>query len=181
MKMTNTEHQKGSAIIETIIVIVIIIIIIALFVQKKRPASYYLNEAKKTTTQQNVIEPPTTTSTSTTTTTTTTQGGLVTTTNMPPSITLYGANPYQIFHPGVYPDCQYPDRCPPRTDFYSEPGYKATDREDGDITSKVIVADEFEDTAFMNPCRKYNKKYTVTDKNGATTTARRVVNECNGM
>jgi len=174
-----TTPKKGPGIIGIIIIILIIIVIIVFLAQKSKPAGYYTNGYNTTTTQQNITEPIEESTTTTTTTTTTTQG--TTTTNQAPVITLYGDNPYQIFHPGILPTCEYPDKCPPRTDFYSEPGYKAMDKEDGDITSKVKVADEIEDTAFMNPCRKYNKKYTVTDSNGNTTVARRVVNECNGM
>lgn len=177
-----TTPQKGPGVIGIIIIILVIIILIVLLAQKSKPAGYYTNGYNTSTTQQNITGPIEESTTTTTTTTTTTQG-TTSTTNQAPVITLYGDNPYQIFHPGTVPVCEpgVTTKCPPRTDFYSEPGYKAVDKEDGDITSKVKVSDEIEDTAFMNPCRKYNKKYTVTDSNGNTTIARRVVNECNGM
>ncbi len=104
------------------------------------------------------------------------------TTNTTPVITLYGDNPYQIFHPGTIPTCDPPDSCPPpRTDIYKEPGYKAYDKEDGDITRNVVVEDEIMDTAVMNPCHQWNKKYTVRDSKNNTVAVRRSINECNGM
>jgi hypothetical protein len=179
-KTTNTS-KKGAPILEILLIALILIVIIVLFNQNKSN----INKSKVKSTEQSTIEYPTTTSTSTTTTTTTTTtgGGTVSHTNQPPSITLYGDNPYSIYHPGTIQYCEPGPtaKCPPRTDIYIEPGYKATDKEDGDITSKVVVTDETNRTPDNGPCHSYNKKYTVTDSGGSTSTVKRVVNECNGL
>ena len=54
---------------------------------------------------------------------------------------------------------------------YSEPGYKATDDVDGDITSKVKV----EGSANTSKTGSYTIKYTVEDSSGNKTTAKREV------
>lgn len=183
-----TTPKKGLGVIGIIIIILIIIVIIVFLSQKSKQAGYYTNGYSNTTTTQQNMAQPVEETTITTTTTTTTEGttttqGTTTSTNQAPVITLYGDNPYSIFHPGIIPECEpgLTTKCPPRTDFYTEPGYKAVDKEDGDITSKVKVTDETPNNSTMNPCRTWYKKYTVADSSGNTTTTRRTINECNGM
>lgn len=58
---------------------------------------------------------------------------------------------------------------------YSEPGYIAKDKKDGDITHKVIV------TGYVNPNKigNYTVKYEVMDKAGNTAKAQRNINVFN--
>jgi len=77
--------------------------------------------------------------------------------NNAPVITLAGSNPMQVEWNGTY----------------NEPGYVATDAEDGDITNDVVIGGDTVDTSIETT---YNITYTVTDSHGATTTETRVVN-----
>jgi len=58
---------------------------------------------------------------------------------------------------------------------YSEPGFSATDDEDGTITSSVTVSG----TVDMNRKGSYTLTYTVADKAGNSTSVNRVVNVVN--
>ena len=187
MKAKNIKQNTGLALVETLLIAVIIIIIIVL-IARSVPTGYFTSGYRTSTNsmgQTTTISPSTSSTTYTTTTTTTgggyttTGGGTVTThTNDRPVITLYGDNPYNLSHPGTIPECQANGTCP-RTDVYNEPGYKATDREDGDITSRVIVKDQHPDNLTgKSPCQTWYKVYTVTDSNGNTATATRAINEC---
>lgn len=181
--------NKGLAIVETLLIIAVIVVIILLLVQRSRNSTYFMSGYRTTNTTTNsmgqTISIPSTSSTVYTTTTTTTNNeGIITHTNEKPVITLYGDNPYNIFHPGIIPSCEpgLTTKCPPRTDVYTEPGYKAIDKEDGDITSKVSVRQEQRDYAMdPGPCYEYTLLYSVTDSNGNIGTARRTVHECNGI
>lgn len=179
MKNKPNLYNRGFAVIETILIIVIIIVIILFIWQRGRSSQSYMNNYRGSTYTTN--EYTVTPGTSTTTTTTTTTNGSGSHSNETPVITLYGDNPYQLNHGGNIPVCEpsITSKCPPRNDIYAEPGYKATDKEDGDITMRVIISDEYNNATTNSPCHTYNKKYVVTDSNGNTVTARRIINECN--
>ncbi len=191
MKAKYTKQNTGLAMAETLIIAAIIIIIIVL-IARSVPGGYIRGGYTSTNSMgQTTTVVPSSSATTYTTTTTTTGGGYTTTsgtgggtvihtTNERPVITLYGDNPYNLSHPGTIPECD-PNgpNCPPRGDVYVEPGYKATDREDGNITSRVTVKDQYPDySTSKSPCRTWYKVYTVTDSNGNTATATRTINEC---
>ena len=75
--------------------------------------------------------------------------------NEPPVIVLEGLNPYTMFV----------------GDTYIEPGYSASDVEDGDLTGDVEVFDNIDN---LTP-GVYLVDYSVTDNNGNTTFATRAV------
>ena len=78
--------------------------------------------------------------------------------NTPPSITLFGDNPFDI-NIG---------------DGYSEEGYSAIDLEDGTITGSVIV----DTSEFVDAEGNYNIYYDVTDSGGLSDQEIRIVRVC---
>ncbi len=74
---------------------------------------------------------------------------------IPPEITLLGDNPFTIYQGTTY----------------LEPGYKATDNADGDITNRVQVGGNVD----INQPGEYNLTYTVRDNAGNNATATRLV------
>ncbi len=76
--------------------------------------------------------------------------------NTPPTITLIGANPLRV------------TACDP----YVEPGATATDQEDGNLTSKIVIDNSAVDT---NTLGTYEVIYTVQDSDGAKAEVKRTV------
>jgi peptidoglycan hydrolase-like protein with peptidoglycan-binding domain len=77
--------------------------------------------------------------------------------NTPPIITLYGLNP---------------DNAPAwGNSGYIDPGYTATDSEDGNITTRVKYTDQYDPSVYCS--NTMIRTYTVTDNNGATVTVQR--------
>jgi len=64
-----------------------------------------------------------------------------------------------------------------QNDTFTEPGYTATDAEDGDITANVVVTGTV-DTATIGA---YTLTYSVTDSAGLTSTVTRTVNVVSGV
>lgn len=75
--------------------------------------------------------------------------------NTAPTITLLGANPLTLT----------------AGESYAEPGYTATDAEEGDLSADVVVTGAVDTTTVGT----YTKTYTVTDAGGLTATATRTV------
>lgn len=78
-----------------------------------------------------------------------------------PIITLFGANPMSIAIGGTY----------------VEPGYKAVDNTDGDITGAVYITKNIN----KDTVGSYTVKYKVTDASGNLATAVRIVNVVNSI
>ncbi|MGC8844692.1 MAG: DUF5011 domain-containing protein [Candidatus Hydrogenedens sp.] len=74
---------------------------------------------------------------------------------VPPEISLLGDNPYTVY----------------QGTEYREPGYKATDNADGDITSRVQVSGNVD----TNQPGEYTLTYTVRDNAGNNSSANRIV------
>jgi hypothetical protein len=175
MRTKSINLNKGMVMVETLLIVIIIVVIILLLSQRYYGGVYTVHTSTTTnSSQQYVPQSPSYTPPKVVWPNTPK-------TNDAPVITLYGDNPYELFHPGMVPSCDPGSPCPPRTDFYKEPGYKATDREDGDITSRVKVTEgSAAQTGTIEPCNSHDMIYAVTDSGGKTTTAHRTIHECNG-
>ena len=84
------------------------------------------------------------------------KSGTIPPSNTPPVITLNGANPMNL-NVG---------------DTFTDPGATANDKEDGDITSKIVVTGTVDTTT----AGTYTLTYTITDSGGLSATTTRTVN-----
>jgi prepilin-type N-terminal cleavage/methylation domain-containing protein len=85
--------------------------------------------------------------------------------NTAPSLTLLGANPYEVWSTSNNPFNGQGNNDPNK---YTEPGYVATDAEDGNVTANVAVNGPTLISSTNGSCRTftYTFTYSITDSGG---------------